>query len=156
MLKYMKTTIMLPKCLNILIQNSCFFYVTSYHSWVAGKWNNLWVYLPKITKRWQHSIQPKFGLSYNLYNYSTTGSTSRKCKWNRAVSCRVSQDMHHFISHSPCLPWGTDKHSSDGKFLTKWGERGGLWQLPFLLVYWLWVAATFTEVLTLFPCIWNH
>lgn len=59
------------------------------------------MYLPKITKRWQHSIQPKIDLSYNLYNYSTAGSTSRKCKRNRAVSCRVSQDMHHFISHSP-------------------------------------------------------
>lgn len=106
MLKYIKPTIMLAKCLNVSIQNSCFS-VTSYHSWVEGKWNNLQVYLPKITKRWQHSIQPKIDLSYNLYNYSTAVSTSRKCKWNRAISCRVSQSMHNFISYSLCLlGWG--------------------------------------------------
>lgn len=156
MLKYIKTTIMLAKCLNVSIQNSCFS-VTSYHSWVEGKWNNLQVYLPKITKRWQHSIQPKIDLSYNLYNYSTAVSTSRKCKWNRAISCRVSQGMHNFISYSLCLlRGGAEKHSSDGKFLIKWGEQGGLWQLPFFLLHCLSVSVTFTELLTLFLCIWNH
>lgn len=156
MLKYIKTTIMLPKYLNVLIQNSCFSMLLHTVLEWQEKWNNLWVYLPKITKRWQHSIQPKFDLTYNLYKYSTAGSTSRKCKWNRAVSCRVSQDMHRFISHSPCLPWGTDKHGSDGKFSTKWGERGGWLQLPVFLVHCPSVAATSAEVQSLFPCIWNH
>lgn len=91
MLKYIKTTIMLPKCLNFFIQNSCFsVLLPSYHSWVARKWKNMWVDLPKITKRWQHSIQPKLDLSYNLYGCSTAVSASGKCEGNGALSCGVS------------------------------------------------------------------